>query len=56
MISLWQWLEVRMLILIFNLICLFMNRHEVHSMNTHTLQNAGSGLIKTDKTERSARH
>jgi len=26
---------------IFNLIYLFMSRHEVHSMNTHTLQNAG---------------
>jgi len=25
----------------FNLIYLFMSRHEVHSMNTHTLQNAG---------------
>jgi len=24
-----------------DLICLFMSRHEVHSMNTHTLQNAG---------------
>jgi len=24
-----------------NLIYLFMSRHEVHSMNTHTLQNAG---------------
>jgi len=31
-----------------------MSRHEVHSMNTHTLQNAWS--IKIDKTERSARH
>jgi len=26
---------------IFNLIYLFVSRHEVHSMNTHTLQNAG---------------
>jgi len=26
----------------FNFIYLFMSRHEVHSMNTHTLQNAGS--------------
>jgi len=25
----------------FNLIYLFVSRHEVHSMNTHTLQNAG---------------
>jgi len=25
----------------FNLIYLFMSRHEVHSMNTHTLENAG---------------
>jgi len=25
----------------FNLIYLFMSRHEVHSMNTHTLQYAG---------------
>jgi len=25
----------------FNLLYLFMSRHEVHSMNTHTLQNAG---------------
>jgi len=25
----------------FNLIYVFMSRHEVHSMNTHTLQNAG---------------
>jgi len=25
----------------FNLIYLFMSRHEVHSMNTHTVQNAG---------------
>jgi len=24
-----------------NLIYLFVSRHEVHSMNTHTLQNAG---------------
>jgi len=24
-----------------DLFCLFMSRHEVHSMNTHTLQNAG---------------
>jgi len=27
--------------LYFNLIYLFVSRHEVHSMNTHTLQNAG---------------
>ena len=27
--------------LFFNLIYLFVSRHEVHSMNTHTLQNAG---------------
>jgi len=27
--------------MLFNLIYLFMSRHEVHSMNTHTLQNAG---------------
>jgi len=26
---------------IIKFICLFMTRHEVHSMNTHTLQNAG---------------
>jgi len=26
---------------IFNFIYLFMSRHEVHSINTHTLQNAG---------------
>jgi len=25
----------------FNLIYLFVSRHEVHSMNTHTLQNTG---------------
>jgi len=25
----------------FNLIYLFVSRHEVHSMNTHTLRNAG---------------
>ena len=25
----------------YNLIYLFVSRHEVHSMNTHTLQNAG---------------
>jgi len=25
----------------FNLIYLFISRHKVHSMNTHTLQNAG---------------
>jgi len=25
----------------FNLIYLFVSRHEVHSMNTHTLQNPG---------------
>jgi len=29
-----------------------MTRHEVHSINTHTLQNAG----QTNKTERSTRH
>jgi len=29
-----------------------MSRHEVHSMNTHTLQNAD----KTGKTERSTGH
>jgi len=27
--------------LVFNLIYLFMSRHEVHSMNTHTQQSAG---------------
>jgi len=26
---------------LFNLIYLFMSRHEIHSMNTHTQQNAG---------------
>jgi len=33
---------------IFNLIYLFMSRHEVHSMNTHTLQNA---VISTCRTQ-----
>ena len=37
----------------FNLIYLFMSRHEVHSMNTHTAERR---LIKTDNTERSTRH
>jgi len=31
-----------------------MTRHEVHSLNTHTLCRKQS--IKTDKTERSTRH
>jgi len=30
-----------------------MTRHEVHSMNTHTIERRP---IKTDKTERSTRH
>ena len=36
-----------------SLIYLFMSRHEVHSMNTHTAERR---LIKTDETERSTRH
>jgi len=32
---------------------LFVSRHEVHSMHTHTAERR---LIKTDKTERSTRH
>ena len=39
--------------LVDNLIYLFMSRHEVHSMNTHTAERR---LIKTDKTERSTMH
>jgi len=36
-----------------NLIYLFVSRHEVHSMNTHTAERR---LIKSDNTERSTRH
>jgi len=39
--------------LVDNLIYLFMSRHEVRSMNTHTAERR---LIKTDKTERSTMH
>ena len=34
-------------------IYLFLSRHEVHSVNTHSAERK---LIKTDKTERSTRH
>jgi len=40
-------------VLAVNSIYLFMTRHEVHSMNTHSAERR---LIKTDKTERSTRH
>jgi len=40
---------------IFLFIYLFVNRQEVHSMNTHT-HSAERRLIKTDNTERSTRH
>jgi len=33
--------DLQFTITFFNLIYLFMSRHEFHSMNTHTLQNAG---------------
>jgi len=55
-ICLQKYLSIRQTInhKLFNLIYLFISRHEVHSMNTHTLQNAG--WKKKQNTERSTRH
>ena len=39
--------------LFFNLVYLFMIRHEIHSINTHSAERRS---IKTDKTERFTRH
>jgi len=39
--------------MLLHLIYLFMSRHEVHSMNTHSAERRS---IKTDKIERSTRH